>query len=157
MSSWDGAVGVEEELYPCTESGLTTLPTFLSLVVVISALDPSLMDLATQGGGDGGGRQSGSIVGPDVFLDCTPFGIASVELTGWVPKAAFIPVVTAGLHLGLATLVYIFLMSEVGIAERSLFKLSSMVELGLYVLYQGSSCQCLLYFQEQRWQHWGQR
>ena len=108
------------------------------------------MDLATQGGGDEGGRESGSIVGPDVFLDCTPFGIASVELTGWVPKAAFIPVVAAGLHLGLATLVYILLMSEVGmgIAERSLFKLSSMVELGLYVLYQGSSRQCLLYFQE---------
>ena len=141
MSSWDGAVGVEEELCPCAESGLTTLPTFLSLVVVISALDPSLMDLATQGGGDGGGRESGSIVGPDGFLDCTPFGIASVELTGWVPKAAFIPVVAAGLHLGLATLVYILLMGEVGIAERSLFKLSSMVELGLYVLYQGSSHQ----------------
>ena len=83
-----------------------TLPTFLSLVVVVSALDPYLMDLATQGGGNGGGRESGSIVEPDVFPDCAPFGIGSAEFTGWVPKAAFIPVVTTGSCLGLATLVF---------------------------------------------------
>ena len=120
-----------EELCPCTESGWTTLPTFLSLVVVVSALDPSLMDLATQGGGDGEGRELGSVVEPDVFPDCAPFGIASVEFTGWAPKAAFIPVVATGLCLGLATLAYVLLVGEVGIAERSLSKLSSVVEPGL--------------------------
>ena len=95
------------------------------------------MDLATWGGGNGGGRESGSIVEPDVFLDCVPFGIANAEFTGWVPKAVYIPVVTTGLCLGLATLVYVLLAGEVGIAERSLSELSSMVEPGLYVLLSG--------------------
>ena len=95
------------------------------------------MDLATRGGGDGGGRESGSVVEPDVFLDCAPFGIASAEFTGWVPKAAFVPVVATGLHLGLATSAYILLAGEVGIAERSLSELSSVVEPGLYVLLSG--------------------
>ena len=94
----------------------------------------SLMDLATWGGGDGGGRESGSVIEPDVFPDCAPFGIAGAEFTGWVPKAAFVPVVTTGLHLRLA---YVLLAGEVGIAERSLSELSSVVEPGLYVLLSG--------------------
>ena len=123
LRGWDSAVGVGEELHSCAESGWTTLPTFLSLVVVVSALDPSLMDWATGGGGEGGGRELGSIIKPDVFQDCAPFGIASAEFTGWVPKAAFIPVVTTGLCLGLATSAYVLLAGEVEIAERSLSKL----------------------------------
>ena len=134
LRGWDSAVGVGKELCPCAESGWTTLPTFLSLVVVVSALDLSLMDLATWGGGDGGGKELGSVIKPDVFPDCVPFNITSVEFTGWVPKAAFISVVATGLCLGLATLAYVLLAGEVGIAERSLSKLLSVVELGLYVL-----------------------
>ena len=138
LRGWDSAVGVGKELCLCAESGWTTLPTFLSLVVVVSALDQSLMDLATWGGGDGGGKELGSVIKPDVFPDCVPFNITSVEssmeFTGWVPKAAFISVVATGLCLGLATLAYVLLAGEVGIAERSLSKLLSVVELGLYVL-----------------------
>ena len=79
----------------------------------------------------------GSITKPDVFPDCAPFGIADAEFTGWVPKAAFIPVVATGLCLGLATSVYVLLAGEVGIAERLLSKLSSVAEPGLYVLLSG--------------------